>query len=83
MLSVKEKTGKNAQAWDEMLNFAKKIKFIIYSLVIMLFFHFTLNYKVTWHCNLFLNLKMCIFYCEGWRGAGTNSWRQRELWSMF
>jgi hypothetical protein len=47
MLSVKEKTGKNAQAWDEMLYYAKKVKFIIYSLVLMFFFHFTLNYKVT------------------------------------
>jgi hypothetical protein len=58
MLSVKEKTGKNAQAWDKMLNFAKKVKFIIYGLVLMFFFHFTLSYKNTWHCKLFLNLKM-------------------------
>jgi hypothetical protein len=62
-----------------MLNFAKINEFIIYGLVLMLFFHFTLSYKVTWHCKLSLNLKMCIFYCQDWRGAGTNSWRQREL----
>jgi len=45
MLSVKKKTGKNAPIWDQMLDFAKKVKSMLSSLVLILSFNYTLSYK--------------------------------------
>ena len=44
MLNVKEKTRDNASTWNQMLDFAQKVRSMFSSLVMVNFFHFTLSY---------------------------------------